>query len=261
MAEEKKYAKQDFAKVQGYGVLVRDAAYYAPKTADGYGTIACTVPQFRYSRKDPNNGNYEEVSSFLNIYFRGRKATEKFAEYLKKGTGICYSGSPRVTNSKKGDKWSCDLTIAASELEFSHCSGRAIATTMMNGRIVKAPEEFEKNGKKENTMLFSVAVNDGYFKSDGTESTSFIMCRIGGTRANSDKFRALFAKGESVCLTGVWNTSSEKQSDGSYIGKTSFDVNEISFQSKREAVQPTQLEQSQDINENTLDINDSELPF
>lgn len=237
-----------------------DARYIAPKTADGYGVIMCTVPQFRYLKN--NNGNYEEVSSFVTIRLRARKATEKFASYLKKGVGICYSGTPRVTNTKKGEHYSSDLVIDANELEFSNCSGRGVSTTTMNGRIVKGPEMFEKNGRKENTLLFSIAVDDGYFKSDGTESTSFIMCRIGGPRANSDKFREMFSKGKSVCLTGVWNTSSEKQADGVYIGKTSFDVNEISFQSKREATQPTQLEQSQDdVNENTLDINDDELPF
>lgn len=263
MAEEKKYAKKDFAMVQGYGCLVRDAQYYAPKTQDGYGTIACTVPQFRYSKKDQNTGNYEEVSSFLTIYFRGRKATQKFAEYLKKGKGICYAGSPRVANTQKGDKWSTDLVISANELEFSGCTGRGMATTTMHGRIVKGPSEFEKNGRKENSMAFSIAVSDGYFKADGTESTSFIMCHIGGSRANSDKFRDMFEKGKEVCLTGVWNTFGEKQTDGTYIGKTSFDVNEIAFQAKKEAdaQASTVLEQSQDVNENTLDIDSSELPF
>lgn len=263
MAEEKKYAKKDFAETSGFGTLVRDAKFFAPRTADGYGTIIMTVPQFRYSRKDQNTGNYEDVSSFIQINLKGRKATEKFAQHLTKGTGICYAGKPVVTNKKVGDNWSSDLIISTTDVDFSGCSGRGIATTVMNGRIVKVPSEFEKNGRKENSMAFSIAVNDGYFKQDGTESTSFIVCRLGGSRANSDKFRAMFEKGKLVCLTGVWNTSSEKQADGSYVGKTSFDVSEVIFQSKKQdgAVTPTNLEQAEDVNENTLDISDSDLPF
>lgn len=260
MAEEKKYAKKDFAVTQGFGTLVRDAQYYAPKTADGYGAIMCTVPQYRYSKKK-DDGSYEEVSSFVTVLFRGRKATEKFASYLKKGKGICYSGSPRVANTKKGENWSSDLVISANELEFSGCSGRGMATTTMHGRIVKGPAEFEKNGKKENSLIFSIAVADGYFKQDGTESTSFIMCRVGGTRANSDKFRNLFEKGKEVCVTGVWNASSEKQADGNYIGKTVFDVNEIIFQSKKEQEQAVEAATLEQADETNLDISDSELPF
>lgn len=93
-------------------------------------------------------------------------------------------------------------------------------------------------------VYFTLASNDGYLRSDGSEAVSYISCCITGKRA--DSLYAYLKKGVKVAVMGRLRTWSDKLPDGKYENNYVVDVEKLTFESSipntqnQQATQPVQ---------------------
>lgn len=126
----------------------------------------------------------------------------------------------------------------------------------ITGRLTAEPQM--NNGQTE-VCRFTVAVQRSFKNKNGEYDADFINCTAFGKRAET--ITKYFAKGNWIGLTGSWQTGSYTNNEGQKVYTNQLIVNNFEFgPSNHSSNQQTQAPVTPS-REQTVDIDESELPF